>query len=286
MTSLSINAAIAREVELATQANPNINPADIAFLLGERLNFTPSQLRLRGTTELSADQLTQFEADVKQLIDGASPQYILGYAWFLGEKLKVNENVLIPRFETEELVDWVATDLAKNSVDEKVDLLDVGTGSGAILVGLNSLVNTTKISYNASDISPAALGVAEQNFADYGLQVNAAVADVLAGLGEFDVIISNPPYIMENEVAVMDESVVQNEPHIALFAGIDGLDFYRKFVKQINAHLRFSGSFYLEFGYHQKQLLAELFASELPDYEITFKQDMSGHDRMVRGRKK
>lgn len=289
MTRKSIEAAMAQAVALAKEANPAILPADIAFLVGERLGLTPSQLRLHGRELLLPAQMQQLNADVAALINGQSPQYILGYAWFLGEQIKVNEHVLIPRFETEELVAWVAADLKLRQVTKHVDVLDLGTGSGAILVGLSTLLNEAvvkhalKLRLSASDISGDALAVARKNFKQHNLAVQTIAADVLQGLGKFDVIVSNPPYIMDEEAAVMDASVLLNEPHLALFAGVDGLDFYRRFTAQVDAHLNENGCFYLEFGYRQKQLLADLLTAELPNYTFEFRQDMEGHDRMVRG---
>ncbi|MEJ6348285.1 peptide chain release factor N(5)-glutamine methyltransferase [Holzapfeliella sp. He02] len=255
-------------------------PEDIAFLLGERLAFSPTQLKLNQETLLSDTQYQQFNEDIKQLTRGQSPQYILGYSYFYGKKLTVTSDVLIPRYETEELVALVVEDNQSKAFGQ---LLDIGTGSGAIsLVLSEQLPATWEIS--ASDISKAALTIAQKNFEAYHQKITTIESDLFHNInGQFDVIVSNPPYIKTTEKAVMDESVLSNEPDIALFAGEDGLDFYRQFAQQVDAYLKPQGSFYLEFGYTQKDDLQELFEYYLPNYTILFKEDLAGHPRMVKG---
>ncbi|KRN03556.1 peptide chain release factor N(5)-glutamine methyltransferase [Holzapfeliella floricola] len=255
-------------------------PEDIAFLLGERLNYSPTQLKLNQESELSESQYRQFKADVKKLIQGQSPQYILEYSYFYGRKLTVNSDVLIPRYETEELVAFVTSDYQRQSTGK---LLDIGTGSGAIsLVLSQELSSSWEIS--ASDISQEALAIAKTNFKSHGCEIKTIKSDLFKAIeGRFDVIVSNPPYIKTTETAVMDETVLNNEPNIALFAGVDGLDFYREFAKYVDDYLNPTGAFYLEFGYEQKEALRALFGHYLPNYDITFKNDLAGHPRMMRG---
>ena len=240
---------------------------DIDYVLAERLGLTPSQYELKQDLELTDDQVKQVNKDVKKLAKGISPQYILGYAWFLGYKLKVARGVLIPRFETEELVEWALEHLQDNDV-----VLDLGTGSGNITVALAKEAEKkglTGLKYYASDIADAPLLISEAN--------------VLLGLGKFDLIISNPPYIKPSEKNVMDQSVLDNEPKEALFGGKDGLEFYRKFAKQVRDHLNSGGRFFLEFGFSEEDELKALFAKELPDFKIEFRKDMAGKPRMVYG---
>lgn len=251
---------------------------DLAFLIEETLNLNPSQLKLRQDQILSDGEIIQFDRCLEQLLAGESPQYILGYSYFYDEKFIVNQNVLIPRFETEELVAWVIDDLH----DAKT-ILDVGTGSGVIAA---ILAKKTNAKVSASDISAQALDVATQNFQQLDVAIKTYVADGLDGLGKFDIIVSNPPYIKTSEKNLMDSSVINNEPEMALFAGSDGMDFYRKFIASVDDHLNEEGTFYLEFGFEQKQLLMDLFMEELPNYSFEFRQDLSGHDRMVKGVKR
>lgn len=262
--------------------NPKILPEDLDFVLAERLDYTPSEFKMHLEDNLTAEQLKVVKRDLKKLAKGVSPQYIVGHSWFLGYKILVKRGVLIPRFETEELVLWSLDNLKDNQ-----KILDLGTGSGAITVALANKAKQKKIenlTLYASDISDNALRESEENFLKYDLDVTTRKANVLIGLEKFDVIISNPPYIKLSEKSLMDDNVLQNEPEEALFAGEDGLDFYRKFSHQVKDHLNKDGQFFLEFGFDQQEDLANLFAQELPEFEIEFKKDLAGKPRMVHGR--
>ena len=266
----------------AGEAAEDVRPEDIDFVLAERLNLTPSEFELKQDMVLSEDQVKQANKDIKKLARGVSPQYILGYASFLGYKIMVQRGVLIPRFETEELVEW-----ALKSLKSGDKVLDLGTGSGCITVALAKEAEKKGIkdlTLYASDITDSALRTSEENFLNYDLDVTTRKANVLIGLEKFDKIISNPPYIKTNEKKDMDKNVLQNEPKEALFAGKDGLDFYKKFAKQVRDHLNSHGEFFLEFGFNEEEQLKELFAKELPDFEIEFRKDMAGKPRMVHGR--
>ena len=266
----------------AGETAEDVRPEDIDYVLAERLNLSPSEFELKQDMVLSEDQVKQANKDIKKLARGVSPQYILGYAWFLGYKIMVQRGVLIPRFETEELVEW-----ALKSLKSGDKVLDLGTGSGCITVALAKEAEKKEINnltLYASDITDSALRTSEENFLNYDLDVTTRKANVLIGLEKFDKIISNPPYIKTNEKQDMDKNVLQNEPKEALFAGKDGLDFYKKFAKQVRDHLNSHGEFFLEFGFSEEEQLKELFAKELPDFEIGFRKDMAGKPRMVRGR--
>lgn len=268
--------------EKVLKDDPSLRSEDIDYVLGERLDYTPSQFQLHLEDELTPEQQKQAQKDMKKLLRGVSPQYILGYAWFLGYKILVKRGVLIPRFETEELVQWALENITDNDT-----ILDLGTGSGAIMVALASEAKKKEIknlTLYASDITDSALLESEENFLVHDLDVITRKANVLVGLEKFDVIVSNPPYIKLSEKPLMDENVIKNEPDEALYGGEDGLDFYRKFAKQVRDHLNSHGQFFMEFGFSEKEQLAELFAKELPDFEIEFKNDMAGKPRMVHGR--
>ena len=266
----------------AGETAENARPEDIDYVLAERLNLTPSEFELKQDMVLSDAQLKQANKDIKKLAKGVSPQYILGYAWFLGYKIMVQRGVLIPRFETEELVEWALKSLKSGN-----KVLDLGTGSGCITVALAKEAEKNGIkdlTLYASDITDSALRTSEENFLTYDLDVVTRKANVLIGLEKFDKIISNPPYIKTTEKKEMDDNVLQNEPKEALFAGGDGLDFYKKFAKQVRDHLNSHGEFFLEFGFSEEDQLKELFAKELPDFDIEFRKDMAGKPRMVHGR--
>ncbi|EEJ72971.1 peptide chain release factor N(5)-glutamine methyltransferase [Lactobacillus ultunensis] len=266
----------------AGEAAEDIRPEDVDYVLAERLNLTPSEFEMKQDMVLSDEQVKQANKDIKKLAKGVSPQYILGYAWFLGYKIMVQRGVLIPRFETEELVEWALQSLKSGN-----KVLDLGTGSGCITVALAKEAEKKGIkalTLYASDVTDTALRTSEENFLNYHLDVTTRKANVLIGLEKFDLIISNPPYIKTTEKNVMDKNVLQNEPKEALFAGKDGLDFYKKFAKQVRDHLNSHGEFFLEFGFSEEEQLKELFAKELPDFDIEFRKDMAGKPRMIHGR--
>lgn len=263
--------------EMAEQARPE----DIDYLLSERLELTPSEFEMKQDLVLTDDQIKQINKDIKKLAKGVSPQYILGYAWFLGYKIQVNRGVLIPRFETEELVEWALKQVKNND-----SVLDLGTGSGCIGVSLSKEAEKKGIKFylTVSDITDAALRTAEENMLTYHVDAIVRKANVLLGLAKFDKIISNPPYIKKSETNLMDQNVLQNEPKQALFGGEDGLAFYRKFAKEVRDHLNSHGEFFMEFGFNEEDELGELFAKELPDFDIEFRKDMAGKPRMIHGR--
>ena len=266
----------------AAETAPEQRPEDIAFLLAERLQLSPSEFQLKQDMELSPDQIKQAQKDVRKLAKGISPQYILGYSWFFGYKILVQRGVLIPRFETEELVEWALANLTSG---DKV--LDLGTGSGCITVALAKEAakkQITDLDLYASDVTDAALRISEENFLIHKVDVTVRKANILIGLEKFDKIISNPPYIKETEKDVMDQNVLQNEPQEALFGGKNGIEFYQKFVKQVRDHLNSRGEFFLEFGFSEKEQLVDLFGRELPDFTIEFKNDLAGKPRMVKGK--
>ncbi|KRL91391.1 peptide chain release factor N(5)-glutamine methyltransferase [Lactobacillus kalixensis] len=266
----------------AGETAKDARPEDIDYLLAERLELTPSQFELKQDLILTDEQVKQAQKDIKKIAKGVSPQYILGYAWFLGYKIMVQRGVLIPRFETEELVEW-----ALDNLKDGDQVLDLGTGSGCIMVALAKEAEKKQIkdlNLTISDVSDTALRIAEENLLTYEVDARVRKANVLLGLAKFDKIISNPPYIKPSEKKDMDKSVLQNEPETALFGGEDGLAFYRKFAKQIRDHLNSHGEFFMEFGFSEENELRELFNKELPDFEIEFKRDMAGKPRMVHGR--
>lgn len=266
----------------SSETAPDERPEDIAFLLAERLGLSPSEFQLKQDLQLTTEQIARAKKDITKLAKGISPQYILGYSWFYGYKIMVQRGVLIPRFETEELVNWALAHLANEQT-----ILDLGTGSGCITVALAKQAEEKGISnlnFYASDVTDAALRISEENFLLHDIDVTVRKANILIGLEKFDVIVSNPPYIKETEKDVMDQNVLQNEPKEALFGGKDGIVFYQKFVKQVRQHLNPGGRFFLEFGFSEKKQLEELFAKELPDFTIEFKNDLANKPRMVSGK--
>ena len=211
-------------------------------------------------------------------------QYILGKAHFCELEFRVDENVLIPRPETEELVYWILGEVQTKYSREEVKILDIGTGSGCIAISLAKNLPNAKV--YALDISKKALQMAEQNALDNEVEIVFLEADILSIEGfkdKFDVIVSNPPYVRELEKLEMKNNVVEHEPGLALFVSDgDPLIFYKKITSFALGHLRKSGILFFEInqylGEEMKQLLrAENFS------EIELRKDMFGNDRMLEG---
>ncbi len=211
-------------------------------------------------------------------------QYILGKAHFCGLGFLVDENVLIPRPETEELVYWVLKEVQKRSFREGLRILDIGTGSGCIAISLAKNLPNAKV--YALDISKKALRLAEQNAVDNGVDIVFLEADILSVEGikdEYDVIVSNPPYVRELEKLEMKNNVVAHEPGLALYVSDDDpLIFYKKIALFALSHLKKNGILFFEInqylGEEMKQLLeANNFS------EIELRRDIFGNDRMLKG---
>lgn len=212
---------------------------------------------------------------IKRLEAGEPVQYIVGSVNFYGYDLDVNKNVLIPRFETEELVDNTIK-FIKSKFD-KVDILDIGTGSGAIAISLKKETNSN---VTATDISTDALEVAKLNAKKNNCVINFVNTNIYDGIKDkFDVVISNPPYIREDEE--IEDIVRNNEPNIALYAKDNGLYFYENILKRINTILKEKYLIAFEIGEKQFNDIKLIKEKYLPQANIELKKDMQGRDRMV-----
>lgn len=212
----------------------------------------------------------------KQLAAHKPAQYIIGQADFYGMQLKVDERVLIPRPETEELVELI---LAENP-ETNLSVLDIGTGSGAIALALAK--NRPDWSVTAADISQDALDVASENAKNQNLQIFLKKSDCFTEISEkYDIIVSNPPYISREDESEVGLNVLYSEPHLALFADEDGLAIYRRIAEDAKDYLKDGGKIYLEIGYKQGQSVPELFRKHLPEKRVRTLKDQFGQDRMV-----
>ena len=213
---------------------------------------------------------------LKELESGIPVQYIVGNTNFYGYDFKVNRNTLIPRFETELLVEKTYNYI-NNFFEDRVSILDIGTGSGCIAITLNKLVNSM---VTAVDISNDALDVAKENNVINNTDVNFIVSDVFSNVNDkYDVIISNPPYICHDE-EIMD-IVYDNEPHLALYAKDNGLYFYDKIIKDSSKYLNDKFIMAFEIGYKQGKDITKIVNKYYKDINMSVEKDYSGRDRFV-----
>lgn len=234
---------------------------------------------------ISPEEEARLHTYTQQLLRHEPMQYVLQETWFFGLKFYVDRNVLIPRPETEELVDWVIAN-CRFPIDT-LSILDIGTGSGCIPVTLKRRLRKARVT--AIEISEGALAVAKKNAAKLGAEVNFLKVDILdttasSTLEPADIIISNPPYIPENNKASMDPNVLDFEPHTALFVpDNDALLFYKAIVTFAQTKLNPGGLLFFEIHEDLGSAVINLLESE--GFTATLKKDMQGKDRMVRAGK-
>lgn len=224
----------------------------------------------------------RFIEGVHRLANNEPMNYILGYSYFYGYKLKVNKDVLIPRYETEELVGNILSyvdEYYKN--DTHIVLADIGTGSGAIAIALKK--EEDKLDVYASDISKEAIEVAKtnakENNADIKFLIGSMLDPIIENNIKLDILVSNPPYIKEDEV--LEKSVKDYEPNIALFGGDDGLKFYRIIFENASKVMKDKGFLFFEIGYDQKEHLSSLARQYFKDADISVLKDINKKDRML-----
>lgn len=238
------------------------------------LNFTEFLLLLR--QDVSPDDQELLNHIFQQLSQHRPAQYIIGKADFHDLEFAVDERVLIPRPETEELVDLI---LQENS-RAGLRILDIGTGSGAIAISLAKARPDWEVV--AVDISEDALAVAQENARSNQVSVQFMQSDVLQAVtGQFDIIVSNPPYISPDDKDEVGANVLTSEPHLALFAEEDGLAIYRQIAEQAGTFLKENGKLYFEIGYKQGQALTDLLALHFPEKRVRVIKDQFGQDRKV-----
>lgn len=240
----------------------------------KNLSFTDFVFALQ--QEVTKEEEVFVKGIFQQLAAHKPAQYIIGQADFYGMQLKVDERVLIPRPETEELVELI---LAENP-EENLKVLDIGTGSGAIALALAK--NRPDWSVTAIDISQDALDLASENAKNQNLQIFLKKSDCFTEISEkYDIIVSNPPYISREDESEVGLNVLHSEPHLALFADEDGLAIYRRIAEDSKDYLNDGGKIYLEIGYKQGQSVPALFMENLPEKRGRTLKDQFSQDRMV-----
>lgn len=265
-------------------ASSSLDRLDAELFLGEILNFTPTELFAQPDFAIPEAALARFHTFEKSRLAGKSVAVILGHKEFFGLDFFVNENVLIPRPETELLVEEILK-IAPRS------LLDVGTGSGCVAISAKKNLPNCRIV--ASDVSPVALAVAQKNSQNLGVEIELIESNLLEKIllisslreGEengFEVIAANLPYIPDDSREIQ-KSVADFEPHLALYGGADGLDLIRKLLTQISKLTQKPKFVLLEFGGGAQTEILEKFAQEIfSDSEITISPDLAGIARVLK----
>ena len=240
----------------------------------KNLSFTDFIFTLQ---QEATDEDYKFVEDIFiKLANHIPAQYIIGHAEFFGMELKVDERVLIPRPETEELVELILTE----NPEKNLKVLDIGTGSGAIALALAK--NRPDWSVTAADISQDALNLAMENAKAQDLNLSFIKSDCFSEISaKYDIIVSNPPYISREDQEEVGLNVLHSEPHLALFADEDGLAIYRRIAEDSKNYLNDGGKIYLEIGYKQGQSVPALFRQHFPEKRVRTLKDQFGQNRMV-----
>ena len=226
--------------------------------------------------EVDPEVLTEYERVVEKRAEHVPLQYITGEQEFMGMTFKVNSNVLIPRQDTETLVEE-----ALKVIEPQMEVLDLCTGSGCILLSI--LKNALTVKGTGSDISKQALLVAKENARLHDLEAEWVRGNLFDNVnGQYDVIVSNPPYIVQTEIPMLMPEVAQFEPMEALDGGPDGLNFYRKITQEAPQYLKENGYLFFEIGYDQGAAVQQLMTTA-GFSDVTVIKDLAGNDRVVKG---
>ncbi len=278
---MTVKEFYAKNIEALTEIYPAGEAITITKIILEHFGkISPTEIASEGKKIVEPAIIEVMNVALSKLLNYIPVQYITGKAWFYNLCFTVTNSVLIPRPETEELVLEIIQFLKKNSPKE---ILDIGTGSGCIAITIKKNVPNAQIT--ALDVSQEALTIAEKNAADNNVAVNFLQLDFLKEenyipLPKYDIIISNPPYIPQNEKISLDKNVTLNEPEIALFVpDNDPLIFYKKIMIFAEAHLKKEGRIFLEVHEDFAKETADIFVNA--NYTVTIKKDMQGKDRMV-----
>lgn len=243
------------------------------------------QRRENKNKELPETDSEKVKSYLQQLLKHKPVQYVLNEAWFYKMKFYVNENVLIPRPETEELVEWIISDFKKETYSKPINIIDIGTGSGCIPIALKK--ELPKANITAMDVSEKALSVAKKNTINLDAKINFLALDFLNEdewkmLSPPDIIVSNPPYIPFNEKQILSKNVTDFEPEIALFVeNNDPFIFYKKIAAFAKSHLKENGKIYVEVHEEYASEVRNMF--ENAGFISQIKKDIYGKERMVRG---
>ncbi len=259
--------------------NPRL---DAELLLSHLLKKKRIDLYLQFDAPLNQSELASFKELVKRRIAREPLQHITQTQEFWSLPIKVTPDVLIPRQETEHIIEHALKLFNKDSL---IQILDIGTGSGAIAAALASEFQNAKIT--ATDISEKALVVAKENLLQFGDQIILKKTNLFDDIqGNFDLVVSNPPYVSKNDLDSMQSEVGNYEPHLALFAGNDGLEIIKRIISGASRHLNPKGWLIMEFGYNQGGAILSLINEETDYTNSAIHKDYSGNDRILTTQRK
>jgi release factor glutamine methyltransferase len=254
------------------------------LILEEKQQLKRIDLALQPDLVFSEDEIEVWNSILEQLKLEIPIQYLLRKTSFYGLDFEVNENVLIPRPETEELVDWIISQNLRISESQSLKIVDIGTGSGCIAISLAKYLPNAEVF--AIDISEKALAIANKNAKRNEVKVTFIEQNILETLDlgqEFDIIVSNPPYVRNLEKEEIKKNVLDNEPHLALFvADNDALIFYKKITELARKNLSVSGQLYFEINQYLGQEMVDLLKG-MGFKDVELRKDIYGNDRMTKG---
>lgn len=262
------------------------------FMITEKF-YTIRRIDFTLNPDFEIENTSEWETIIYDLKQEKPIQYILGEAWFYGLKFNVNENTLIPRSETEELVEWILKELSIINYQLPINILDIGTGTGCIPISLKA--NLPEAEVFAIDVSEKALEIANQNAKDNNVEINFIQTDILKNnnlenllsftlnpLPKLDIIVSNPPYVRNLEKEEIKKNVLNYEPHLALFVeDNDALLFYRKIAQLAKESLQPNGLLFFEINQYLGKETIELLEN-LGFKNIELRKDLKGNERMIK----
>lgn len=286
---MNIKQALEYGIELLNKSNIESPNLKVRMILANILNQNKEYLLIHDTEELNINDINKYKEGIQKLANSIPIQYIINKQEFMGLKFYVDENVLIPQPDTEILVEEVISICRYDALvnpHKNIKILDLCTGSGAI--GISIAKNIENCNVILSDISKQALNIAKKNCVVVDIldnpnkQIKIIQSDLFKNIKEknFDIIVSNPPYIETKTIETLDKEV-QMEPKLALDGGEDGLNLYRRIIKEAYKYLNNNGILALEIGYNQKDKVINLIKSSNMYGEIYSKKDLSNNDRIV-----
>lgn len=253
------------------------------LILEEKRNLKRIDLALHPDLVFSVEQMIIWNSILEQLKQEIPIQYLLGKTSFYGLDLEVNENVLIPRPETEELVEWILESQKSKVESQKIRILDIGTGSGCIAISLaKNLPHATVFAIDVSEKALATAKINAKNNSEDVTFINQNILETDDLKQQFDVIVSNPPYVRHLEKAEIKKNVLDNEPHLALFvADNDALIFYKKIAELAKKNLSKNGQLFFEINQYLGKEMVDLL-EKMNFKNIELRKDIYGNDRMIK----